>query len=69
MSKVANKIRYWISRLNFHRRISVLEQREFDLRIEGREDILDHLRMGRTRTLHFSRKCFLRPSPAVRMIH
>ena len=46
MSKVSNKIRYWISRLNFHRRIAVLEQREADWRSEGREDILDHLRMG-----------------------
>ena len=48
MQKLSNQIRYWLSRLNFHRRISILEQREFDRRSEGRDDILDHLRMGDT---------------------
>ena len=46
MQKLTDQLRYWLSRLNFHRRISVLEQRESDRRCEGRDDILDHLRMG-----------------------
>ena len=46
MQNLSNQLRYWLSRLNFHRRISVLEQRESARRNEGRDDILDHLRMG-----------------------